>query len=201
MQRLQQRHSETLGFDQEKSQLVKEITALKNQISDLQAELSETKASLIQIDSEKDQMQISLDNQCIENSQLQSQMRNMEVELQQLRDKHMVQNSKNDLGIQRLTEMDHQIKDQLKKISILTQEIENCKYTLQQKEKEKMDLACDLNVVTRDNKNMSDQLKLVIEQRDQAVAQLEQINLEDRKQKQQIRVLEMEKGDIIQNYQ
>lgn len=104
-------------------------------------------------------MQNNLDDETIENSQLKNELKNMEAELQQVKEKQLMQLSKNDQGIQRLSELDHLNKENIKRINFLNQESENLKYTLQVKEKEKMDLASDLNVVTRDNKNMSDQLK------------------------------------------
>jgi len=59
--------------------------------------------------------------------------------------------AKNDAGVHRSLELEAQLKENGRRITALLQDVEDSRYTLSVKERECLELANDLAVVTREN--------------------------------------------------
>ncbi len=79
-------------------------------------------------------------------------------------------------------------------------ELDNSRYALGIKERELAELSSDLNAVTRDNQNLTAELEKSIGERDYRGDQLNNLKIEEKRCKQELRAVEMERDDVLQNY-
>lgn len=186
--------------ERDKSTYVSEIGQLKKTFVSKEQEINEMKSSIIELDQRNDMLQSQLDYKTEELYETQKQLENQNQEYTETQQKFSFVVEKEESYERRLTEREREIEELKKYIQSINQELHDLKEVDNIKTYDTNQLANDVDILTRENQVVKEQLMKVSEEKEYFRIELENVQRRAKELQQNMRALELEKADIQTSY-
>ena len=200
VQKLQNVSKERNNDERDKSNYVTEIKDLKKNLVAKDSEIQEMRSSIIELDQRNDMLQSQLDYKTEELYQTQNELEIQNQENTETRQKFTFVAGREEGYERRLQEREKEIEELKKHINNMTKDIHDMKEMDNIKTHDTNQLANDVEILTRENQVVKEQLMKVSEEKEYFKIEYENNQGRYKQMQQNARALEMEKADIETSY-